>query len=61
MHAAWDIPHHGWGNPIWPFMPTSSLDYAIFDALISVWIFAGTPVIATRGNQALKQVAAKPI
>jgi len=19
MHAAWDLPHHLWGNPIWPF------------------------------------------
>src|SRR5262249_4290594 len=20
MHAAWDLPHHFWGHPIWPFM-----------------------------------------
>jgi len=24
MHAAWDLPHHLWGNPVWPFMPTFS-------------------------------------
>ena len=24
MHAAWDLAHHFWGNPIWPFMPASS-------------------------------------
>src|SRR5262245_11860846 len=24
MHSAWDLTHHLWGNPIWPFMPTSS-------------------------------------
>src|SRR5262245_11598608 len=20
MHSCWDIVHHVWGNPIWPFM-----------------------------------------
>src|SRR5512132_3340805 len=24
MHSGWDILHHLWGKPIWPFMPTSS-------------------------------------
>ena len=24
MHAAWDFAHHLWGNPIWPFMPSSA-------------------------------------
>ena len=32
MHAAWDLPHHLWGNPIWPFMPTSSWGCLIFDS-----------------------------
>lgn len=59
MHAAWDIPHYYCGNPIWPFMPASSLGCAIFDVLISVWFFAGAPGIVTRENQALNQVAAK--
>ncbi|HZO52675.1 MAG TPA: DUF6010 family protein, partial [Bryobacteraceae bacterium] len=36
MHSCWDIVHHLWGNPIWPFMPTSSFGCMIFDALIAV-------------------------
>jgi Family of unknown function (DUF6010) len=45
MHAAWDLPHHLWGRPIWPFMPTSSFGCMIFDALIAVWFLAGAPVV----------------
>jgi hypothetical protein len=37
MHGAWDLPHHLWGNPIWPFMPTSSFGCLIFDSLIAIW------------------------
>jgi Family of unknown function (DUF6010) len=43
MHAAWDLAHHLWGNPIWPFMPTSSWGCMIFDSLIALWFFAGAP------------------
>jgi hypothetical protein len=45
MHAAWDLPHQLWGNPIWPFMPTSSLGCMIFDASIAIWFLAGAPGI----------------
>jgi len=45
MHASWDIAHHLWGNPIWPFMPTSSFGCMIFDAFIAVWFLSGAPVI----------------
>jgi len=48
MHAAWDLPHHFWGNPIWPFMPTSSLGCAIFDTLISIWFLANAPPLFSR-------------
>jgi hypothetical protein len=41
MHAAWDLAHHLWGNPIWPFMQTSSWGCMIFDSLIAVWFLAG--------------------
>jgi Family of unknown function (DUF6010) len=41
MHACWDIVHHLWGNPIWPFMPTSSFGCMIFDSLIAIWFLAG--------------------
>jgi hypothetical protein len=39
-HSAWDLPHHLWGNPIWQFMPTSSLGCFVFDAVIAMWFFA---------------------
>ena len=49
MHAAWDLPHHLRGHPIWPYMRTSSLGCMIFDSLIAVWFLAGAPsIIHTR-------------
>ena len=35
IHAGWDIVHHLWGNPIWPFMPTSAFGCMIFDSMIA--------------------------
>jgi len=32
------------GNPIWPFMPTSSWGCMIFDSLIALWFLAGALV-----------------
>jgi hypothetical protein len=37
LHAGWDVLHHFHGNPIWPFMPTSSWGCMIFDAIIAIW------------------------
>jgi len=48
MHAAWDLAHHLWGNPIWPFMPTSSWGCMIFDTLIAIWFLAGAPALVGR-------------
>jgi hypothetical protein len=48
MHAAWDLAHHLWGNPIWPFMPASSFGCMIFDALIAVWFLCGAPGVGLR-------------
>lgn len=45
MHSGWDLVHHIWGNPIWPFMPTSSFGCLVFDALIAVWFLAGAPSV----------------
>jgi len=45
MHSAWDVVHHLWGNPIWPFMATSSFGCMIFDTLIAVWFLAGAPSV----------------
>jgi hypothetical protein len=47
MHAGWDIVHFAWGNPIWPFMPTSSFGCMIFDTLLAAWFFAGAPSVVT--------------
>ena len=48
MHSCWDVVHHVWGNPIWPWMPTSSFGCMIFDALIAVWFLAGAPSLVGR-------------
>jgi uncharacterized protein DUF6010 len=48
LHSCWDIVHHLWGNPIWPFMPTSSFGCLIFDALIAIWFLAGAPSLVHR-------------
>ena len=58
MHSCWDIAHHLWGNPIWPFMPTSSLGCLIFDAAIAVWFLAGAPSLIARGTRTMKVRAA---
>jgi hypothetical protein len=45
MHAGWDLVHHLYGNPIWPFMANSSFGCLVFDTLIAVWFFANAPSI----------------
>ena len=43
IHACWDLAHHLWGNPIWPFMPSSAFGCMIFDTVIALWFLAGAP------------------
>lgn len=45
MHAGWDVLHHLYGTPIWPFMPTSSFGCLLFDSAIATWFLAGAPPI----------------
>jgi hypothetical protein len=45
MHAAWDLPHHLVGRPIWPYMRTSSLGCVVFDSVIALWFLANAPSI----------------
>jgi hypothetical protein len=45
IHAGWDAMHHLWGNPIWPFMPSSAMGWLIFDSSIAPWFLAGAPSI----------------
>ena len=51
LHSGWDVLHHLWGNPIWPFMPTSSFGCMIFDALVAVWFLAGAPSLVSSGRR----------
>ena len=43
MHTAWDVVHHLYGDPIMFFMPSSSAQCAVMDALIAVWFWYGAP------------------
>jgi len=61
MHAAWDLPHHLWGNPIWPFMPTSSFGCLIFDTLIAIWFLAGAPSLIGRRFRVSPKVVEEPM
>jgi len=45
LHTAWDVVHHLYGNPIWPWMPLSSFGCAVLDALIAMWFLAGAPSV----------------
>jgi uncharacterized protein DUF6010 len=59
MHAGWDAAHHMWGNPIWPFMPSSAFGCLIFDAAIAPWFLAGAPSFLKRTFGAAAQVDAR--
>ena len=59
LHAAWDVVHHLWGNPIWPFMATSSFGCMVFDSLIAVWFFAGAPDLLPLRRPAATQIATR--
>jgi hypothetical protein len=48
MHASWDLVHHFFANPIWPFAPTSSFGCTVFDSLIAAWFLAGAPSLWER-------------
>jgi hypothetical protein len=43
LHTVWDVAHHLYGNPIVPFVPTSSAGCAICDVVLSGWYFLGAP------------------
>jgi hypothetical protein len=58
MHAAWDLPHHFWGHPIWPFMPTSSFGCVIFDTLVGIWFLSGAPSLVARRSVARRSYVA---
>ncbi|HEX2486862.1 MAG TPA: DUF6010 family protein, partial [Myxococcota bacterium] len=49
LHAGWDVVHHFYGQPIWPWMPTSSFGCMVFDSLIAAWFLAGAPSVIRLG------------
>jgi hypothetical protein len=58
IHACWDIAHHVWGNPIWPFMPSSAFGCMIFDSLIAPWFLAAAPSFLRRPHAAMRAAGA---
>ncbi|MBL8951333.1 MAG: hypothetical protein JNK82_11180 [Myxococcaceae bacterium] len=56
MHSAWDLAHHLWGNPLWPFMATSSWGCMIFDAVIGLWFVSGLGLRLPRFSPARQKV-----
>lgn len=53
MHGSWDVVHHLYGNAVLPFMPTSSFECLIFDALVGIWFLAGAPSLLALASRAL--------
>jgi hypothetical protein len=45
FHAGWDVIHHLYASPIWPWMPTSSAGCAVFDTVIGCWFFMNAPPV----------------
>src|SRR5215510_1267609 len=43
IHACCDIAHHLYGNPIWPFMRSSTFGCMVFDTMIAPWFLFGAP------------------
>jgi hypothetical protein len=52
LHTAWDVVHHLYGNPIWPWHPLSSFGCAVLDALIALWFLAGAPSVFSLRREA---------
>jgi uncharacterized protein DUF6010 len=59
MHPVWDMVHHFYGHPIWPWMSMSSVGCAVFDPIVATWAFAVANQLARKralgsvGGQAL--------
>ena len=58
LHTGWDIAHHLWGNPIWPFMPSSAFGCMVFDSLIALWFLAGAPSFLRQPRAAMRPAGA---
>ena len=45
LHTCWDIVHHLYGNPIIPFVSSSSAGCAVCDSILAIWFYFGAPNI----------------
>jgi hypothetical protein len=54
-HAAWDLAHHFWGNPILALYADLLVGCMIFDSLIAIWFLAGAPALLRRGVPVLSR------
>jgi len=43
LHAAWDLAHDLWGNPILPYVPESSIACLVYDPVVAAWYLIGAP------------------
>ena len=57
LHAAWDVVHHLYGQPIWPWQPLSSFGCAVLDSLIAIWFLLGAPSVYTLGRRSERSAA----
>ena len=48
LHAAWDIAHHLYGNPIVHLDPSSSAGCALCDSIWAIWFFYRAPNVFDR-------------
>jgi hypothetical protein len=61
VHACWDIAHHLWGHPIWPFMPGSAFGCMLFDSAIAAWFLAGAPAVLSRRPRPSPAFPGRPV
>jgi hypothetical protein len=47
-----------WGNPVWPFMPSSAFGCVVFDSMIAPWFLAGAPSFLKRPHAAMRAAGA---
>lgn len=59
LHTVWDALHHLYGNPIIPFVPTSSFGCALCDPVLAVWFLAGAPSVfdLRRGRKTYEMIS----
>lgn len=60
LHTASDVLHHAIGQPIISFVPTSSAECAVCDAVMAVWFFLRAPSVFGRKRFAANEASSPP-